>query len=303
MSTNNFDVYEIVTNQIIALLEQGSIPWRKPWADAGMPMNVVSKRPYRGINVWLLASLNYDQNLFITWDQLKKINGSVKQGEHGHVVIFWKTQEKNANLKDEEENKEKRKSILRYYKVFNVAQCTGIPEDLIPAVEHRESDIIVECESVIRDMPNAPAIRYKQRKAFYAVQEDYINMPKVKLFDSDETYYATLFHELVHSTGHEKRLSRKTITDMHEVGGPEYSLEELIAELGACYLCHHTGILNADIKNHVAYIDSWLKQLKNDKRMVVFAASYAQKAVDYILNVKDEEVPKTEEVEQAEVLV
>src|SRR5882724_6484234 len=118
------DVYEIVTNRIIELLDQGTIPWQKPWTEAGIPANLLSKRPYRGVNLWLLLSLNYERNLFLTWDQLKKIGGSVKQGEHGHVVVFWKTVKKNDSL----ENKtQKNVPLLRYYKVFAIEQCKDIP--------------------------------------------------------------------------------------------------------------------------------------------------------------------------------
>src|SRR5688572_956849 len=122
-SSAKVDVYEIVTNRIIALLEQGTIPWQKPWTEVGVPMNLLSKRPYRGINLWLLLSLEYSRNLFLTWDQLKKIGGSVKQGEHGQVVVFWKTSQINV----ESEGGERPKSIplLRYYKVFNIDQCKG----------------------------------------------------------------------------------------------------------------------------------------------------------------------------------
>src|SRR5258705_950686 len=122
------DVYKIVTDRIIELLEQGTVPWQKPWTDAGVPANLLSKRPYRGINLWLLLSLNYERNLFLTWDQLKKIGASVKQGEHGHVVIYWKTSLKKDDMVDGE--KEKKAPLLRYYKVFNVSQLRDLPENL-----------------------------------------------------------------------------------------------------------------------------------------------------------------------------
>src|SRR5678815_1026584 len=123
-TSKNIDVYSIVTNRIIELLEQGTVPWQKPWAEAGMPMNVVSKRPYRGINLWLLSMLNYDQSLWLTWDQLKKLGGSVKQGETGQIVVYWQSLKKNAELQGtEKENDKKNYAILRYYKVFNIAQC------------------------------------------------------------------------------------------------------------------------------------------------------------------------------------
>jgi antirestriction protein ArdC len=116
------DVYSIVTNRIIELLEQGTVPWQKPWMDTGVPMNMITKRPYRGINFWLLLSLDYAQNLFLTWDQLKKVGGSVKQGEHGHVVVFWKT--KPAKSEEDQDPQNRRQvPLLRYYKVFNAGKC------------------------------------------------------------------------------------------------------------------------------------------------------------------------------------
>src|SRR4051812_29018428 len=119
MDKQKIDVYEIVTNRIIELLEQGVVPWKKPWTEPGIPMNLISKRPYRGINLWLLLSLDYAKNLFLTWDQLKKMGGSVREGEHGHVVVFWKARQPKE---DAEEKEQKPVPLLRYYKVFNISQ-------------------------------------------------------------------------------------------------------------------------------------------------------------------------------------
>ncbi len=299
MNNNNaIDVYQIVTDKIISLLEQGTIPWQQPWTESGPPMNLVSKRPYRGLNVWLLATLNYTRNCFLTWDQLKKLGGSVKQGEHGHVVIFWKMVKKVGET--EEGAVKKSATLLRYYKVFNIEQCTGIPEGLLPGKPEREHNPIMECDSIIHTMPLCPVIKHKENDAWYDLKEDYINMPKRKSFKSAESYYATLFHELVHSTGHEKRLNRKTITDMAEFGSEPYSIEELIAELGSCYLSSYAGILNQEIKDRAAYIGGWLGKLQNDKRVIVLAASAAQRAADFILNVQPNETK--DEEDQPELL-
>lgn len=284
MDSNNttsakLDVYEIVTNRIIDLLEAGTVPWQKPWTEAGVPMNLISKRPYRGINLWLLLSLNYERNLFLTWDQLKKIGGSVNKDEHGHIVVFWK------NIKKEEEGKESKAiPMLRYYKVFNISQCRDISKDLIPELFKEDVDPILECEAIIHSMPDCPVIKHKENKAFYHIVEDLINMPKKKSFKSMEAYYSTFFHELVHSTGAEKRLGRKSIIEMAEFGSEPYSIEELIAELGAAYLCSFTGILEKGIQNSAAYIDGWLDKLKNDKRFIVQGSGQAQRAVDFIIN-------------------
>jgi antirestriction protein ArdC len=277
------DVYELVTNRIIELLEVGTVPWLQPWTDAGVPMNLMSKRPYRGINLWLLLSLQYERNLFLTWDQLKKIGGSVNQGQHGHIVVFWKNLKKQPEEADATGNP-KMIPMLRYYKVFNIEQCRDIPSNLIPEVFKEETHPIEECEAVIKAMPDCPVIRHKEQEAFYHTVEDYINMPKKKSFHSLESYYSTLFHELVHSTGAEKRLGRKTITNMHETGGKTYCIEELIAELGSAYLSSFTGILEPHMENSASYIKGWLGRLKDDKRFIVQASGLAQKAVDFILN-------------------
>lgn len=290
-TSTKLDIFQIVTNRIIALLEEGTLPWQKPWSEAGLPANLISKRPYRGLNVWLLLSLNYQQNLFLTWDQLKKLGGSVKAGEKGHVVVYWRTVKKEEDF--EKATDTKARSILRYYKVFNLAQVTGIPESMIPQLEHSQDNPITECDAIVANMPQCPSIKFKENRAYYHIVEDYINMPKRKSFKSGESYYSTLFHELVHCTGHEKRLNRKTLTEMAGPGSESYSIEELVAEMGACYLTSFVGIINTEIKNSAAYINGWLEKLRNDKRFVLFASSYAQRAADFILNVKplDEKEP------------
>jgi antirestriction protein ArdC len=282
-SSTKVDVYQIVNDRIVSLLENGTVPWQRPWTDAGVPMNLLSKRPYRGINLWLLLSLNYERNLFLPWDQIKKVGGSVKKGETGHVVIYWKKPPKNEDVVDGE--KEKQVPILRYYKVFNVSQCKDLPANMIEPLVQVEHNTIAECEAIIACMPQCPAIKEKENQAYYNIDKDFINMPKRKLFKSVEGYYTTLFHELVHSTGSEKRLNRKTITEMFENGADAYGIEELVAELGSAYLSSFTGILKpAEIKNSAAYINGWLAAIKKDKRFIVQASGQAQKAVDFIMN-------------------
>jgi len=298
MSTETkIDVYQIVTDRIIELLEKGTVPWQQPWKNGLLPMNLVSKRPYKGINVWLLSSMNYENNVWVTFEQLKKLGGSVLRGEHGTVICFWKSLKKDDEVDEEETQSKKSHSVLKYYKVFNVAQCGGISEDMIPKVEVFEHDPILECEAIFAGMPKSPALTCKSQNAYYHPVEDYINLPKKRSFTTVNTFYSTLFHELIHSTGHASRLGRKSITEMHEFGGEEYSKEELIAEIGSCYLSNFAGILQKNICASASYIDGWLKQLKNDKRFIVFAASQAQRAADYILNVQPQEKEEAEVVE------
>jgi antirestriction protein ArdC len=249
------------------------------------------------MNLLLLLMEQYENNLFITYKQLQGIGAKVKKGEKGHLITYWKKPEEQQQGESEasaDHTDKKAKAVLRYYYVFNVAQCEKIPEKYLPV--ERETDEILSCESIVKGMPQCPEIRHKENSAFYQPNEDYVNMPKKRKFKNDEGYYSTLFHELVHSTGHASRLKRDTITQMSEFGGEMYSLEELVAEIGTCYLQSFAGI-KGEFNNSSAYIQGWLSKLKNDKRFVISAASMGQKAVDFILNIK----PDVRNDEQEEV--
>jgi antirestriction protein ArdC len=280
------DVYTIVTNQIIAQLEKEIIPWRTPWQGNDVPQNLLTKHTYRGINLWLLAMLNYEQPYFLTYKQVQELGGKVKKDESGHLVIYWKYENKQTEDEPEDEPA-KQKAILRYYLVFNISQCEGLSADKLPVPNQQAFEPLIECESIVNEMPNPPEIQFKETEAYYHPGKDFINMPKRKLFKKQEEYYATLFHELVHSTGHQSRLEREGIQLMTPFGSTSYSKEELIAEMGSCYLAHYAGISPKPLSNSVAYIQGWLEHLKQNKKILLFAASQAQKAVDYILNIPD----------------
>lgn len=280
----SIDVYSLVTNRIIELIEAGTIPWRQPWTEKGIPRNLISKRPYRGINLMLLNSLNYTHNLFLTWKQIKTIGGSVIKGEKGHLVIFTKMVETEERTKND---KPKLKPFLRYYKVFNVEQCKDLPIEFMPKENESHTNILF-CDEVVEKMPNRPKIQFKWKEAYYQPDKDLINMPKSNSFETIEEYYGVLFHELIHSTGHESRLNRKEVIEKIVFGSESYSLEELTAEMGACFLKSHCGLNIEDLSNNAAYIEHWLERLKNDKRFIVHASARAQKAVEYILNDKPE---------------
>lgn len=287
------DVYTIVTNRIIELLKKGTIPWKRPWSEAGLPQNFVTRRVYRGLNVMLLASLGYEQNYFLTYSQIKELGASVKKDEQSHIVVYWNW------VEDDDASNGKKYPFLRYYKVFNVAQCSGIPVDKIPTVTRQAYPIPV-CEHIVESMPSRPKITHKEAKAYYNPLLDFINMPKMGSFTSDESYYATLFHELVHSTGHLSRLNRKGLLEMTEYGSPPYSFEELVAEIGACYLESLTGIVEKQIDDNASYIAGWLEKLENDERFIVLASSQAQKAVDFIMGVQFEVKEEMAEQEVSE---
>jgi antirestriction protein ArdC len=197
------DVYTIATNKIIEHLEKGTVPWRKPWTDAGLPKNLISKKAYRGINVWLLAMCGYPRNYFLTFKQVKELGGSVKKDEKGHIVLFWKWVKKNTATDTQQESEEANdkkdmKPLLRYYLVFNIDQCIGIPETSIPIIS-RTNEPLIACEKVLDEMPLVPVIEHKEQQAYYSPIRDIINMPRMDTFVSSEKYYATLFHEAVHN--------------------------------------------------------------------------------------------------------
>lgn len=281
-----FDLYEVVNNKVITELERGVIPWQKPWAASGPPMNAITRRPYQGINHWLLLSLNYESNLFLTYDQVRGAGGYVKRGAKAHMIMYWDLREpKHADAAQETSEVLMLRPMLRYHRVFNVSQCEGLPASILETGWQKPMNPIAACENIVVGMPNAPEIRFGGTLAFYHLTRDYVNMPKMSRFKDAESYYGVLFHELNHSTAHAGRLNRPTISQMGGYGSENYSIEELVAELGACYLCAYVGI-EKYIKNNASYIQSWLSQLRSDKRMLLHASSYAQKSVNYILGIR-----------------
>jgi antirestriction protein ArdC len=276
-------VYEIITDRILKKLEEGTVPWRRPWnASAGLPKNLVSRKEYRGINVFLTGSQGYESPYWLTFKQAKALGGCVREGEKGTPIVYCDTFKKEVVGKDGE-LAEKQMSFLRYYTVFNMAQVDGVEAPASDTVE-RAFNPITECERIVSDMPFPPALKTGNERAFYRSSEDAVYMPRAELFVSDEEYYSTLFHELVHSTGHETRLNRRPSTERRSFGDEAYSKEELVAEMGASFLCATAGIEDATLDNSAAYIQGWLKALRDDKKLVILAAAAAQKASDYILN-------------------
>jgi antirestriction protein ArdC len=274
METTNteksIDVYSLVTNCIIELLEAGTIPWQKPWTQKGIPKNLLSKLPYGGVNSLLLNSLPFEHNLFLTWKQVKTIGGSILKGEKGNYVVFNKMIEKQ--VQNMGESKTEKQFFLRYYKVFNITQCRDLPEALLPK-ENEEHARIISCDVIVEEMQNRPRIQVGEKQAYYHPKDDYVNMPPIKTFRTAEAYYGVLFHELIHSTGHQTRLSRKEVTEKIVFGSESYSLEELTAEIGACFLKSFSGLPMDDLSQNASYIQNWLEVLKNDKRFIVKASS------------------------------
>jgi len=278
------DAYQVITDRVITLLEQGTVPWQKPWQTGQLkPRNLLSLREYRGVNVFLLHAMAYQSPFWLTFNQAKELGGTVKRGEKACPVVFWKW------LDVEEQGKAQRVPFLRYYSVFNASQCEGIPADKIPSLSgtKREHSPITEAERIVAAMPKRPAINPSVDRAFYSPSGDFVGMPEPGQFRSGEDYYAVLFHELTHSTGHESRLNRKGVSgsegEWSAFGSTPYAKEELVAEMGAAFLCGQAGIVERTLDNSASYVASWLQRLKDDRRLVVQAAAQAQKAADFIL--------------------
>lgn len=294
LEKNGKDIYEMVTSMVIEKLESGIIPWKKSWSADQMPANYLTKKPYRGINLWLLLSMGYQDPYFLTFNQVKELKGYLEKGAKSVPVVYWNFiyvhRETGKKISDEQKlnfppNELKKISYLKYYRVFHISAIKGIEFVLPEKVDRMIEDLPEACNKVIQDMFDAPRIIHRENSAYYSPETDIINMPRLEKFISQRHYYSVLFHELVHATGHEKRLNRDAITGRHAFGSNTYSKEELTAEMGAGYLNCHTGILNEDLlENSAAYIEAWLKKLRNDKTLIIEAASRAQKAVDYILN-------------------
>lgn len=292
------DVFELVTNKIVALLEQDIVPWRQSWTSAGIPRNIVTKRPYSGINLLLLNALGFEHNLFMTFKQAKTLGASVLKGEKSTPVVF--TEFKEVEVEKDGEKKMEKKPFLRYYNVFNVHQLKDVPEQFKPSSVGTANTEIHECMSVIEGMPNKPKIEHKKQEAFYLPKVDIINLPRIKSFESSEEYYTVLFHELIHSTGHSSRLNREEVMNNPKFGTDKYSIEALTAELGACYLRSLCGLDINNMSQNASYIKGWLDVFKGDKRFLIKAASRGQQAVNYIIapvTENSEEITAHENVE------
>ena len=285
------DPYQIITNTIISRLEEGIIPWQKPWTginNPNSPRNLIKKKAYSGINYIILPSAGYKSPYWATYQQIKQKGGYVRKGEKATQIIWWAMIKVDSDKVDEKGNKIK-KIIpkLKHYDVFNTDQCDEVR---VPTIEETTENIeefnpIEKAEAIVAAYATCPEIRHAQQRAFYSPSSDFINMPQKESFKGEEEYYATLFHEMGHSTGHASRLNREGIVNFDKFGSHQYSKEELVAELTSCYLCGNADILPTIQDNSVAYIQSWTKKLRDDKKLIISACSKATKAADYILNI------------------
>jgi len=278
-------IYAMVTDRIVKMLEAGVAPWKRTWSGGTgfMPRNMVSGKAYRGINSLLLSCSEFSSDYWMTYKQATSKGGQVRKGEKSSPVIFWK----KLDIEDRNTGKKKKIPFLRYYSVFNLDQIDGIEPPDAPT-ETIQFDPIRAAEEIVIAMPSQPIIVHEENRAFYRPSSDTVNMPKPKMFHKPEHYYSTLFHELVHATGHEDRLARPGIMERTSFGSNDYSKEELVAEMGAAFLCAHAHIDQETLTDSASYLQNWIKVLKGDSKLAVCAASAAQKASDFILNIQPE---------------
>jgi len=280
--------YQLITEQVIKQLESGVAPWRKPWRTE-MPMSLASLKPYRGVNVFLLATQGYTSRYWLTFNQCARLGGHVKQGQHSTLVTFWKNSPYKKHNSETGEDETRRGFLLRYFRVFNLEQTEGIADRLGLTGAPPRVPSIETCERIVSEMPSRPRFE-SSSAAWYRPLTDTIGIPHKEKFESAETYYATLFHELGHSTGHPSRVGRDGIENVNSFASDSYSREELIAEMSSAFLCGVSGISPATLTNSASYLQSWISRLRGDSRLLVSAASAAQKAADYILGKQEEPI-------------
>ena len=289
-SSNRPSIYQTVTDRIISSLKAGVTPWEKPWkaprfAGGPFPRNFHTGKPYRGINVLLLWSSDYSSPFWLTFKQAQELKGYVRKGETGTPIVFYKQLPEDKKADENKEEDERAPFLLCHYTVFNVEQCDGLS---LPEIEKLTAEPEVDkdelCEGIVTGWANRPALHLTsptEYRAYYRPSTDSVHMPARSRFVDAPHYYSTLFHELVHSTGHASRLNR-TFGD--HFGDELYSKEELVAEMGAAFLCAIAGIANEHTdRNTTAYIQTWISKLESDNRLVIHAAGNAQRAADCIL--------------------
>ena len=294
---HNIDIHQELSNAVVESLEaireqygkdHEGFAWDKPWIDTsnGMPRNVDGK-PYRGINVLLLliqaSKMGYTQNIWGTFKAWKDKGGTIVKGSKSTRITFYKS----YVAKDKETDEENKFFILKTFNVFNIAQVEGVTiqddnQTLTNTVERDKliDSFVAQTNAILKDGGN---------RAFYSPSSDFIGMPKLEQFKTTDGYYSTLLHELTHWTGAMKRCNRDL---KNKFGSQAYPFEELVAELGSMFLCNKFNILGRDeeqMRNHITYLDSWIKRLKDDKKAIFQASTLAQKAFDFLDGLQEEQ--------------
>lgn len=288
---NNDNIYQMVTDRIIAEMEKGIIPWQKPWNGGECCISHTTGKPYSWLNQLMLGGKVGE---WLTFKQCKAEGGSVKKGEKGYPIVFWSFNDKKVKDVDADGNEVIRivrgNPFLKYYTVFHIDQCEGIKPKFDKELKVYDNDPIEAAENIVKTYFDREACTlnvYQSAQAFYSPSTDSVTVPQMSQYEVKEEYYSTLFHEMTHSTGHETRLAR--IVKVAAFGSETYSKEELVAEMGAAMLVSTAGIdCEKAFKNSVAYLQGWLKALSNDNKLIVLAAGKAEAAVKYILNGKQD---------------
>lgn len=271
----------MVTDRIIAELEKGNIPWKRPWTGVRTKAyNRITKKPYSIINQILLKH----SGEYATFKQWSDLGGHIKKGEKSEIVVFWKIYQKEETNEETGEKEVRKIPVLKYYNVFHISQVEGAKTLEVP---FREVEPIEEADKIITMYVNREHLDFKElpsNKAFYSPSCDRVVVPMKEQYENINEYYSTTFHELTHSTGHKSRLDRLETGAIASFGSETYSKEELVAEIGSASLMNMLGIETPQtFKNSTAYIQNWLQVLKNDNKFIVSASSRAEKAVNYIL--------------------
>ena len=297
METKN--VYQMVTDRITEQLAAGIVPWQKPWSFSGEGtcINYVSRKPYSFLNTLLLQR----QGEWLTFKQVQQLKGRIKKGAKAGMVVFYSTMAKSRteHITHEDGTTEDREHVkmipvLKYYHVFHLEDVEGIDSKLVHEAQENEG---LEPDEVAEDIITAyiksdGKLKFHNTQpsaeAFYSPVFDSVTVPMLSQYKEREEYYSTCFHELVHSTGAKHRLNREDGMKAHRFGSKDYSREELVAEMGSAMLCRQAK-LDSDkaFNNSVAYINGWMKKLTDDPKVIVWAASRAEKAARYILGEKD----------------
>jgi antirestriction protein ArdC len=279
-------IYDKITARVLEMIDKGVAPWRPNHnCKSARPGKNIRGNAYRGVNAimtWSVADIEgYGSNYWLTFNQARELGGAVKKGEKGTPVVFWG---QGKGKGDDESGEEGRGYVFaKGYYVFNLDQIEGLDEGKLPdfseAIQRWPNDPIEACEAIVSGY-DGPAIETKATTPCYRPVSDIVEMPPMDRFVSAEDYYSVLFHELAHSTGHESRLDRKLNEERTK---EKYGQEELVAEFTAAFICAEAGIDQTVIENSAAYLDGWRKAIQGDVKMLVVAASQAQKAADMIL--------------------
>jgi len=295
------DIYQDITDRFIEQLKKGTVPWQKPWISC--VRNVVSRKPYRGINAFTLGMTDRTSPFWLTFKQALDLGGHVKKGEKSLPVIYYKILDKRdgtGNPVIREDGRPARIPFVRWADVFNLDQTEGIKA---PRIEVGQSlaQPLEKAATIVENAKLCP-IHHAGFAAIYSPKEDEIRLPAPTTFRSMEDYYQTLFHEMTHATGHESRLNREGITQPIKFGSERYSKEELVAELGAAFLANEAGTLNqVQFDNSAAYLASWVQKFENDPKMIISAASLAQRSADYVLGIELTELLQENQVPSEEM--